>query len=186
MKKYVILIVALFFIVSCNSYKKNKDSYVSGKELKNYTGPYYVVFSFSPPKSHLMIMGGIGDSFDVNQLKKDNLDDFIESFYKQLAYAPHIMDLKYSYNKIISCLGYNITWYNKYHIFDLTSDLLKEVNLELGDGNLLNIRVYRVLSALNVKYISDFNDCIEPSSIELDINKIKSIDKIAILLDKED
>lgn len=186
MNKYIILIIVILFSFSCNSYKRSQIKYATETELKDYTGPYYVFFSFSLPNSHLVNMGGIGDNFDVRKLKKDNLNDFIESFYSQLDYAPHIMDLEYSYNKILSCLGYSITWYNKYHVFDITSGLIERINLELEDGVWINIRIHRILGDIKVKYVEDFRDCIKSSSIELDINKINSIDRVAILLDKED
>src|SRR5699024_9339049 len=181
MNKYIILITVLFISVSCNSYKRNQEEYATEKGLKDYTGPYYVFFSFLPSNSYLMIMGGIGNNFDVNQLKKDNLENFIESFYSQLVYAPHIMNLEYNYNKMLSCLGYNITWYSKYHIFDITSGLIEKNSLKLHDGNLLSIRIHRVLGDLKVEYVKGFKDCVMSSSIEFDINKIKEIDNMAII-----
>ena len=180
MYRYTITIIATI-LVACGS---SKTKYATEAQVRQYTGPYYVIFDFFPENSHSMSMGGIGNTFDVGLLRKDNLNIFIESFYNQLVYAPHILNLEYSYRKKLNCLGYDISWYRKYYIADITSDLIKEYKLKLEDENYINIRIYRILEDLDVKYVEDFKDCITSSSIELDINEINSINKVAILLDK--
>lgn len=178
MYKSIIVIVAML-LIACSSSK-----YATEEELQQYTGPYYVIFDFFPKNTHPMAMGGIGDTFDVGLLRKDNLDDFIESFYSQLAYFPFFIN-DFDYEKITNCLGYNITWHIKHPKLPITSSLIEDIKLKLEDGNYIIIRKYRVLGDLDVKYVDNFKDCIMSSSIELDINKIKSIDKVAVLLDKE-
>src|SRR5690554_1289108 len=132
-----------------------------------------------------MSMGGIGEVFDVESLRENNLSDFIESFYQQLAYFPFIIN-DFTYKEIASCLGYDITWDIKYPNTPIFSNLIEIKKFKLQDGIYVNIKTYRVLGELDVKYVEDYEECIVPSSIELDINKIKSIDKVAVLLDKED
>lgn len=186
MNKHIIIILATL-LAACSSSKKTQEpQYATEEQLRQYTGPYYVSFTFFPKNTHPMTMGGIGNLFDVELLKRDSLDNFIESFYNQLAYAPHILNLEYGYKETLSCLGYDINWYSKYYIADITSDLIEEHKFKLQDGNYVNVRIYKVLGDLDVKYVEDFEGCITSSSIELDINKIKSIDKVAVLLDKEE
>ena len=91
---------------------------------------------------------------------------------------------------ILECLGLNkakdrVKWHNNFYLNYLTSDLIEENKLILKDGNHIVIRKYKFFKDLDVKYVEDFKGCIMSSSIEFDINKIKSINKVAILLDDE-
>lgn len=101
--KKLLFIIGIILLVGCGS---SKPRYATEEELQQYTEPYYVIFDFFPKNTHPMAMGGIGDTFDVGRLRKDNLDDFIESFYSQLAYFPFFIN-DFDYEKIANCLGYN-------------------------------------------------------------------------------
>lgn len=185
MNKYIIAIIIATLWIACSSSKKAQEpQYATEEQLRDYTGPYYVIFDLFPKNSHLISMGGIGNTFDVRLLKQDNLDNFIDSFYTQLAYFPFFIN-DFDYKEIATCLGYNITWHIKYPKTPIISNLIVRNKFKLQDSNYVNIRIYRVLGDLDVKYVEDFKDCIMSSSIELDINKIKSINKMAVLLDKE-
>jgi len=182
MKYKSVIFISIILFVACGS---SKPRYATEEELRQYTGPYYVIFTFFPENSHSMSMGGIGDIFDIESLRKNNLSDFVESFYQQLVYFPFFIN-DFNYREIANCLGYNITWDIKYPNTPIFSDLIEIKKFKLQDGIYVNIKTYRVLGELDVKYVEDYEECIVPSSIELDINKIKSIDKVAVLLDKED
>lgn len=127
-----IVAISVILLIACGS---SNYKYATEEELHQYTGPYYVTFDFFPKNSHPMVMGGIGETFDIGLLKKNNLKDFTESFYMQFAYAPHIMDLEYDYKKTLSCLGYDITWYKRYYIADIISNVIEDIRLKLEDGN---------------------------------------------------
>lgn len=181
-RKGIMIVIIAMLLFACGSFKPQENDKIPSSE---YTGPYYILFEYFPEDSHVMTMGGIGDTFDLESLQQNNLNDFVESFYNHLAYAPHILNLEYGYKKKLNCLGYDITWFKKYYIADISGDLIKEHNLTLEDKSNVNFRVYRVLEDLDVKYVAEFKDCFQSSSIELNIDKIESIKKAAILLDKE-
>lgn len=181
-----IVAISVMLLVACGS---SKPKYATEEELQQYTGPYYVMFTFFPENSHLMKMGGIGSTFDVELLRKNKLEDFVDSFYEQLTYTPILFSTSYWSN--LECLGLNKelnmeSWFNNFDEKYSISNIIEEYKLKLQDGNYVNIEIYKISGNLNVKYVEDFKDCITPSSIELDINKIKSIEKVAILLDKEE
>lgn len=176
-----ITIIITTLLIACSS---AKPQYTTKENLCQYTGAYYITFTFIPKKAHPMTMGGIGDAFEMGLLKTNNIENFVENFYEQLVYSP-LFDLMDSYKESMNCLGYKAKWYNIYSAAEITSNVIEEQKLKLKDGNIVHIRKYRVLGQLDVKYVENFEECIMSSSIELDISKIKSIDKVAILLDKE-
>lgn len=186
MKYISVIFISIILFIACGS---SKPKYATEEELQRYTGPYYVIFTFFPKNTHPMKMGGIGNTVDVRLLKQNNFDEFIESFYEQFTYTPILFATGY-WSKL-ECLGLNIeidmvNWFTNFDENYSTSNIIEEHKLKLQDGNFINVDIYRVLGDLEVKYVEDFKNCRMSSSIELDINKIKSIDKIAILLDKED
>ena len=180
-----IVAISVMLLVACGS---SKPKYATEEELQQYTGSYYITFTFTPKNIHPMTMGGIGDTFEIEVLSNDNLDDFIESFFEQFIYTPILLSA--GYWRMLECLGLSkerdmVNWHNNFHLKYSTSNLIEEYKLKLQDDNYIVIRKYRLLGDLDVKYVEDYKDCIMSSSIELDINKIKSIDKVAVLLDKE-
>lgn len=169
----------IFSFAQCD-FKKGLDSKNEQKDI--FTGPYYVVFSFDLPNTHLLSMGGVGNDFDTINLKKNNINDFVESFYTQMVYTPFIIT-EYGNKMDLLCLGYKISWHDKYPQTPYYSAVLERYGFELEDGTWINIRAHRLLDFVKVEYVKDFKHCISPSSMELDIDKIKSIDKAAILID---
>ena len=129
-----------------------------------------------------MIMGGIGDSLDLSLFDKSSLDQFINDFYGQLVYFPEFID-DYDYKTFLNCLGYKISWDVKLANDPIYSNIIEENKYRLKDGVDVIIKKYRILGELKVQYVSDFEKCRYSNSLELDIRKIKTIDKIAILLD---
>lgn len=183
-KSFIFISIILF--IACGS---SKPRFAAVEELHQYKGPYYLTITFTPKNIHPMTMGGIGGTLSLEFLRKNNLDDFIESFYEQMTYTPILMSA--GYWRILECSGLNkakdrVKWHNNFYLNYLTSDLIEENKLILKDGNHIVIRKYKFFKDLDVKYVEDFKGCVISSSIELDINKIKTIDKVAILLDKED
>lgn len=184
LKKFLNLFV-LFLVSGCSSVNMNNVKYATELELQKYYGTYYITVTFLPKNSHLMIMGGVGDTLDLSLLNKNSLDQFINDFYEQLVYFPEFID-DYDYKTYINCLGYEITWDVKYANDPIYSNIIEETKLRLEDGVYVIIKKYRVLGELKVQYVSDFEKCTYSNSLELDIRKIKTIDKIAILLDGEE
>lgn len=183
--KYIIYISIIILLFACGS---SKPKYATEEELQQYSGTYYIIFTYFPKNSHLMKMGGIGIAFDVDLLRKKKLDDFVESFYEQLIYTPFLFSTGYWSN--LECLGLNKelnmeSWFNNFDEKYSISNIIEENKLKLQDGNYINIEIYKISENLTVKYVQDFKSCIMSSSIEFDINKIKSINKVAILLDDE-
>src|SRR5690606_38059462 len=94
------------------------------------------------------------------------------------------------WNKL-ECLGLTKgidmrSWFNSFNKNYSTGNIIKEYNLILNDGNNVSIKIYGFFGNLEIKYEENYKDCLMTSSIELDINKIKSINKVAVLLPKEE
>lgn len=180
-----IVVISVMLLVACGS---SKPKYATKKELQQYTGAYYVTFTFVPKNIHPITMGGIGDTFDIERLRKGTLDDFIESFYEHFIYSPILLST--SYWNVLECLGLSeeknmVSWFDDFYKNYATSNLIEEYKFKLHDSNHIILRKYKLLGDLEVEYIENFKDCITSSSIELDINKIKSINKVAVMVDKE-
>lgn len=180
MDNYFAFFLALL-LLSCSSINQKIGH---ENNLSVYSNNYYVIIYFTPLNSHPLSMGGIGSRIDIDSLDTIDIQKFIESFYDQLAYTPHITDIKYSYPKTINCLGYDIKWNGKYSLDDIFSKVIAEKDIKLDDSIYINMKMYYMRKDLKVVYIENFYDCISHSSIELDINLIKSIDKVAILVDE--
>lgn len=184
MRRIYISFIVLLILVACGAVRKPKSDTNKDVDLTAYQGPYYIIFEFFPRKSHSMRMGGIGYEFDANLLKMDNLDIFTESFYSQLAYFPFVLN-DADYIDIANCLGFYVTWESKYPLKPLFSGLMGTKRIKLEDGNYLILKFFKVADHVEVKYVSEFKRCVKPLSIELDINKVKTINKMAIFIDRE-
>lgn len=182
----IFVIINIILLLSCSACKvKHKAERVP----LQFGDVYYITFTFFPENTHPMTMNGIGKSFEIDILRKDNVQDFIESFYQQFTYTP-ILFLQ-GYWDVLDCLGLNKElnmelYFKNYYINYTTSDILEEYELDLDDGKVIDIKLYKLPTNLTVKYIKDYKNCLMSSSIELDINEIKTIDKIAVLLNKDD
>lgn len=148
-------IVAIFVMLlfACGPSKTQFDT---KEELQQYTGAFYVTFTFVPKNTHPMTMGGIGDTFDVELLRRDNLEDFIESFYERFIYTPILLSTGY-WNKL-ECLGLSkdkdiVNWFDNFYEKYSTSNLIEEHKPKLQDGNYIIIRKYRPSG--KVPYTSD-------------------------------
>ncbi|MDR0228332.1 MAG: hypothetical protein LBI72_04635 [Flavobacteriaceae bacterium] len=183
MRKICVLFV--LFLVNCNTYIRTdntKDSTVI-LDLERYNGPYYITITLFPKGSHRVIMGGVGEKFDLLLLDKGNLNSLVESFYYQMFYLPLFFD-DVDYKNYAKCLGYDIVWYTKYSKEPIYSNVIEENRIILNDGTHVILKKYKIFGELDVKYVSDFKDCVYSNSLELDINQIKTITKVAVFLDK--
>ncbi|MDR0228907.1 MAG: hypothetical protein LBI72_07575 [Flavobacteriaceae bacterium] len=88
------------------------------------------------------------------------------------------------YENYAKCLGYDILWTTKYQKEPIYSDVIEENRIFLNDKTPISIKIQRVLGKLDVKYVSDFRNCIFSNSLEFNIKQIKTISKVAVLLDK--
>lgn len=173
----------MLFFISCNAYKKTNNTTEDIMTLEKYNGPYYITITFFPKNSHRMIMGGVGEKFDLSLLDKEDLNSFVKSFYNQMFYLPFFFD-DVDYENYAKCLGFDIVWHTKYKEEPIYSDIIAENKIILNDETHVIIKTHRFLGKLDVKYVSDFKNCINSNSLELNIDQIETIIKVAVLLDK--
>jgi hypothetical protein len=177
------LFVIFLLLVSCKSTKlKQNFEY----DFNSNKGLYYVTCNFFPKNSHPMMMGGVGNYFDIKLLDLKNSDDFLESFYLQLAYLP-IFFSNNIYKDIASCLGYEVVWTESQN--DISGNILKNYKINLSDNSHVYIEIFKLSEKLDVKYSDDYKGCLDKMKTSIDfkeITEINNIKKIAVLVDKQD
>lgn len=176
--RYILLLIVLSGCSSKKSIEKGTKSELS------YSKPYYLLISFQSANEKPMKMGGIGDNFNVNEyLMSNSIESLLDRFYKDLAYAPHILNIEGIYKRQLECLGYSIKWYDKYYVADIYSQEKTKHQSVLKDGTKVTISVHEILDDLNIEFTTDFKDCITASSIEFNLESIPSLRKMAVYLD---
>lgn len=176
--------VLYLFFLSLFCCKSQKVSKIDSAEDFEYSKPYYITVAFKPENSHPHLMGGIGLYNNFKSLENSSdVYQFLYKFYSQIAYAPLIINIEVDYKRKVACLGYQITWYEKYYEADIYSKPVSEKKLKLSDGMELTITSHYINKDLRVQYIEDSAKCFKASSLELKLDKFKNIEKIAILLD---
>lgn len=184
MKRNILCLVCLIVLVSCKTADNKNSSYRIPYVHTENSGSYYAVCTFFPENSHMMFFAGVGYVFDSRDLQINSLEVFKESFYEQTVYTPLIMSV--SYWSMFRCLGYNTDnwdeYYNEHYYFE---DKVKELRLKLNDGNYVIVKLYRINPDMTFKYLEDYKECIGPSSIEIPVSNIASVDKAAIIVKKQ-
>lgn len=184
LRQYILITVVMLF-VSCGVKKNHMPVYATEDDLKQYTGLFYVILNFVPENSHPMNMCGIRDSLNFQLLRKTNVSEFVESFYEQFTYTP--MMISSVYWTIFDCMGLNKNanmeiWNHSFEEEYSISNLIEKQVFSLEDSNYIIVSIYKIKEGLNVEYIENYQECVRPTSIELDIEKIRSINKVAVLL----
>lgn len=179
--KAIALIVFSVVSFSCVSWKNP----VIETQTSNHLGPYYIQFTFVPKNSHPIVMGGIGDAYNLQLLKCNTHEEFVERFFEQFTYTPLFFSTGY-WSKL-ECLGLSENlkmdeWFSNFDSYYFTGDAIEELTITLKDGTKMTVVVYKLLNELKIEYIKDFQDCISASSVELTIENIRSITQVAILL----
>jgi hypothetical protein len=177
------LFIILIALVSCKPSKLKQELEY---DFKSNEGMYYITCHFFPKNSHPMIMGGVGNYFDIKLLDLKNSDTFLESFYKQLTYLPNFFS-NYSYKEYARCLGHEVIWTENQN--DICGEILKKHKINLSDNSHVYIRVFKLSETLDVKYSYDYKGCLDKMKTSIDfkeITEINNIKKIAVLVDKQD
>lgn len=179
------MITRFFFLLMILSSCAGKKSITQGSKSELlYSKPYYIQVSFQRENGKPMKMGGIGNDFDINEyFASDSIESLLDQFYKDLAYTPHIFNIEGIYKQQLGCLGYEISWYDKYYSADLYSPKKANHQSTLKDGTKVTISVHETLDDINIEFLSDFKDCITASSIEVDLKSIPSLRRMAVYLD---
>ena len=177
-KKHLIYFFFLL-ILSCNQFK-NYNVPICGefKFNQNENKKYYIAFYALAKNKKLIAMSGIGKISALNSLNNNTFKEFIESFYSNLDYSLNL-DLQDIYQKKMNCInGNKISWYGE-KIYDLK----EKCNLNLLDGSyLIQIEIFELPENLKYIYIDKKNDCLGNVSIEIDLNEINSLKKVAFII----
>lgn len=177
----VIAASALFLSCSPSRQVQNELPVISNPNER-----YYVTAALIQEGTHPHSIGGIGSSFDYGLLKKDNIENFKESFYEQLTYTP--IPFSSFYWGLLECLGYVVDaeWINKFDYKYEFGETLREYKLTLEDGNYFFVEVSKLTIAEDVEFAYLENkECMKPSSIEIDIRDVKNARLMAILMPKK-
>lgn len=183
-RKIYILLVLLFNLqlFGCKTFKQ-----IDSAEQLEYSNNYLITVTVFPKENgHLLIMNGVGDKNHLSTFNKENIEEFFKSFYFTYAYSPLIIDLESSYKDFVNCFGYDISWYNKYYINDLTNKPESVYEIKLEDGFNVKVEFYRLLNDIEIKYVDqNIKHCLYDISLEIDYVKKESfIKRVALFLDK--
>lgn len=183
-KKIYIILILLFNLqlFGCTTFKQ-----IEKVEQLEYSNSYLITVTVFPKdKGHSLIMNGVGDENYLSSFSKESVDDFFKSFYAIYAYCPLIIDLESSYKDFVNCFGYDISWYNKYYINDLTNKPESVYEIKLEDGFNVKVEFYRLLNDIEIKYVDrNIKHCLYDISLEIDFEKKESfVNRVALFLDK--
>ncbi len=182
-KMYVLVLLGfVLFFLGCSSFKQihNKDKLIYFNEF------LVVVNVFSKSGEQMIMMNGVGKNNDLSKLSKVNRDEFFISFYNNYAYSPLILNLESNYKDFVNCFGYDISWYNKYLLNDITDKPESIDEIELEDGFYVKLEYYKLLNDIKVEYVNyNIENCLYDVSIEISYKQKKVIvNRIALFLDK--
>ena len=180
-KKLGVAIICILQMVSCSPIRQMSET----KEFV-YSDTYLMhITVFPKEKGKVLMMEGVGLKKDLDFLNTKNIDAFFISFYTEFAYSPLIIDLETNYKDFVNCFGFDISWYKKYFLNDLTDKVVSKQTVQLEDGFNVSVEIYRLLNDIEVKYVKDgFHSCIYDISLEMELEKKKQIVKsIALFLD---
>ncbi|MFL9839299.1 hypothetical protein ABS768_17525 [Flavobacterium sp. ST-75] len=178
MYKFLVIPILLF---CCTTSKTINNTQIIERQNNNL---YYVNCTLFVKNSHTLNMSGLGNSFSKQLLGTKTLNSFKETFYEQLTYTPLLEPT--SYFLLLKCLNYDYheDWNKLYYDNYTLSERLELYKIKLEDGNYLTIEVYKVIGDVKVIYSDDFN-CLVSNSVEIDVKKIKTINRIAVLIPKD-
>lgn len=172
-KYFIVLFFQLFFCVPTNGQSVKYE--IENRDF------FYIEFDIRSKSAQPIIMNGLTEFIEIEKISKKDINSFVSDFYKNTFYVPDIALEGYK-ELLIEFMGKAVA--NKYFkanpdIGIKTANKISENSLEkeirLDSGEIIYLQITKVKGSFWIIYKD--NKKLTTTSNELDINKIKNIEK---------